>query len=117
MKVNNQIDLGNGHVIEIGQSTWDESITSVRNLYQNSNGNSPGSGEIPIDDLGSILKAVAECDLLDVADTVQLIEILAASLSRRTSFPTSLQTLLEKVTEDNIHTELDTGTAIGKESW
>ena len=31
--------------------------------------------------------------------------------------PITLERLLEQSTEDNIHGEVDTGTAIGKEAW
>jgi len=31
--------------------------------------------------------------------------------------PITLEWLLEQITEDNIHGEVDTGTAIGKEAW
>ena len=119
MKVQDEVDLGNGHIIEIGQATWDDAETSVWNRYPTSNGGlSPrGSSEIPLADLNPILKAVADRDLLDLATTAQLIEALAASLTRRASSPSSLQTLLDKITDDNIHKEVDTGAAIGNESW
>ncbi len=32
-------------------------------------------------------------------------------------FPMTLEQLLEQVTEDNIHREVDTGSAIGEEAW
>lgn len=34
-----------------------------------------------------------------------------------TEFPMALERLLEQITEDNIHREIDTGSAVGEEVW
>ena len=86
MDVRDSIDLGNGHLIEIGGATWDEDTTSIRNRYPTSTGGfSPrSSSEIPIDDMEALVIAVGERDLLEVATCARIIEILSASISRRT---------------------------------
>ena len=121
MKVQDTINLGNEHVIEIGDATWDSSQTSVRNRYPTSNGGfSPrSSSEIPLGDLGPIVTALAQRDLLDIATITQMIETLAASLGRlvgkRKLKP--LQELLDRVTDENRHAEIKTGPAVGNEIW
>ena len=121
MKAQETIDLGDGHQIEIGKATWDETQTSVRNRYLDStqNVNSRRSSEIALADLSPIFKVIAERDLLDVATTTELIQTLAASLARRTATaaPTSLEELLTGVTKENCHAEVETGEAVGKELW
>lgn len=121
MNVRDMIDLGDDHHIEIGDATWDDSEISIRNRYPTSNGGfSPhSSSEIPLSDLESILAAVAERDLLDGAATVRLIEALAASLSRRIAagVSPSLQSLLDHVTEENRHEEIEIGAPVGNEAW
>lgn len=121
MKVQDQVDLGNGHLIEIGQSTWDDGEISVRNRYPTANGgyNWNSSSEIPLNDLRPIVEAIAERDLFDVSTTALLIEVLAASLTRRLQpVPqVSLDDLLAGVTEENCHAEVDTGNSVGEEAW
>ncbi len=92
MNVQETIDLGNGHLIEIG---------------------------IPMNDLGPLVAAVARRDILDPSTTAELIETLAASLARQlnTSSPPSLSSLLERVTDENRHGEVETGPAVGNEAW
>ena len=82
------IDLGNGRLVEIG-------------------------------DLGSIVDAVANRDLLDIPTVARFIEALAASLRRRAALPAppSLQSLLDRVTDENRHAEIRTGPAVGNEVW
>ena len=88
MIVQDKIDLGNGQLIAIG-------------------------------DLGAIVDTVASRDLLDVPTVARLIEALAASLRRRAAppAPLSLQSLLDRVTDENRHAEVQTGPAVGKEVW
>ncbi len=120
MNVPETIDLGNGHLIEIGNASWDDAQTSIRNRYPNSNGEKTScTSEIPLTDLESIVVAVVHRDLLDVGTTVRLIEKLTVSLARRAKRTprVSLDRLLERVTEENRHPEFDTGPAVGKEEW
>lgn len=120
MNVRETEDLGNGHLIEIGEATWDNKQTAVRIRYPTSNGgfNPHTSSEIPLSDLAPIVMAVAQRDLLDPATTARLIEALAASLMRRSGPPVpSLQRLLEQVTDENLHPEVETGPAAGRETW
>ena len=85
MNVNDVVNLGDGHLIEIGDATWDESSISVRNRYPTSNGGfSPrSSSEIPLGDVEHIVRAVGERDLLEIAECARIIEVLSASISRR----------------------------------
>jgi antitoxin component of MazEF toxin-antitoxin module len=118
MKVQDETDLGNGHLIEIGAATWDSSQKSVRNRHPASNGGSslPCSSEIPLGDIGAIVDAVAKRDLLDVGTLTRLIKALSASRDRLTGTP-SLQSLLDRVTDENRHSEIQTGPAVGNEVW
>ena len=86
MEVRESINLGNGHLIEIGGATWDKNATSVRNRYPTSTGGfSPrSSSEIPLDDIESLAIAVGERDLLEVSTCARIISTLAASIARRT---------------------------------
>ena len=115
MDVRETIDLGNGHLIEIGSATWDSAQTSIRSHYPTANGssNSPHSSEIPLADVAPIVTAIAQHDLLGIATAAKLIELLAASLARRVeaASPPSLQKLLERVTEENCHAAVETGPA------
>lgn len=76
-----------GHVIEIGQATWDSDETSVRNRYPTSNGGfSPrSSSELPIRDLRGIIETVAKEDRLEPKDIAAMISALSASLERKLS--------------------------------
>ena len=118
MNVRDQDDLGNGHSIEIGDATWDNAQKSVRNRYPTANGGfAPrSSSEIPLSDLGAIVGAVAARDLLDIDTLTRLIRILTASRDRLTGAP-SLQSLLDRMTEENRHEEVQTGPAVGNEVW
>ena len=118
MKVQDTIDLGNGHLIEIGDASWDGSQISVRNRYPTSNGGfSPRSpSEIPLSDIGAIVTAIAQRDLLDVTTITRLIAALTASRDRLTGSP-SLKSLLDRVTDENRHAEVQTGPAVGNEAW
>jgi len=74
-----------GHVIEIGQATWDEGETSVRNRYPTSNGGfSPrSSSELPIRDLQGIVESVAHEDMFEDKAIAAMILSLSASLNRK----------------------------------
>lgn len=113
-----KVDLGNGHAIEIGAATWDIAQKSVRTRYPASNGGSSSqrSSEIPLGDLGAIVGAVAERDLLDIDTLTRLIEVITASRDRLNGAP-SLQSLLERVTDENRHAEVQTGPSVGNEAW
>lgn len=114
----NKADLGNGHQFEIGAASWDNSQKAVRNRYPTSNGgcSSPSSSEILVSDIGAIVGAVAERDLLDADTLTRLIAILTASRDRLTGAP-SLQSLLDRVTDENRHAEVRTGPAVVNEAW
>ena len=118
MKVQDTIDLGDGHLIEIGDASWDGSQTSVRNRYPTSNGGfgPRSSGEIALGDLPAIVTTVAQRDLLDVATITSLIAALTASRDRLNGSP-SLKSLLDRVTDENRHSEVQTGPAVGNEAW
>jgi hypothetical protein len=86
MEVRESIDLGDGHLIEIGGATWDTEATSVRNRYPTSTGGfSPrSSSEIPLHDFEPMMVVIAARDLLDVASTARILAALAESIARRT---------------------------------
>ncbi len=86
MEVRETIDLGGGHLIEIGGATWEPSHTSIRNRYPTSTGGfSPrSSSEIPIGDIEPLAIALAERDLLDVSTCARIAAALALSVARRT---------------------------------
>lgn len=122
MNVHHTIDLGEGHLIEIGDATWDPAKKSIRNCYSTTEGgsSSQSSSEIPLKDLAPMLRAVADCDLMDVATAAELIKSLAASVARRsgTAGPRpTLDQLVGQITDENRHTETDFGTPVGKEVW
>ena len=86
MEVRDSVDLGDGHLIEIGDATWEESQTSIRNRYPTSTGGfSPrSSSEIPIGDIEPLTVALADRDLLDVSTCARILGALASSIARRT---------------------------------
>ena len=85
MKVEQGIDLGKGHSVEIGAATWDAKDRSVRNRYQTASGGfSPhSSSEVPVGDLVPMLELVAKCDELSVAQCARIINALSASILRQ----------------------------------
>ena len=85
MQVERNRDLGDGHSVEVGRSTWDDNDRSIRNRYSNANGgfNVRGSSEIPLGDLVELVKFAADCDELTEGGCTELIEHLAASIRRR----------------------------------
>ena len=79
-----------------------------------------GNGRhIEISDVGSIVDAVASRDLLDVPTVTRFIEALSGSLRRRNASiaSVSLQSLLDRVTDENRHAEVQTGPSVGNEAW
>ncbi len=78
--------LGNGHSIEIGKATWDNTEVSIRNRYPTSTGGfSPrSSSELPIDDVGELVTVVADEDIYPPKRLAELIKILAESIKRQT---------------------------------
>lgn len=87
MRVRRTIDLGEGHRIEIGTPTWDESgdQTSIRSRYPTSTGGfSPrSSSELPLADVRHIRVAAAEEDLLSEQEILEMINALKSSLRRQ----------------------------------
>lgn len=86
MKVERERDLGGGHRIEIGDSTWDSGADrSVRDRWPTVTGgfNPHSSSEVPMRSLMPMLTFVAEHDELSVAECAAIIEALAASIRRR----------------------------------
>ena len=87
MEVKKTKDLGDGHLIEIGIPTWDETKTqtTVRNRYPTVTGGfSPrSSSELPLGDIKDITTVVAEADLLKPKDLAEMIAALSASLGRQ----------------------------------
>ena len=85
MDVHDTVDLGEGHLIEFGQATWDAAQTSVRNRYPTSTGGfSPrSSSEIPITDIVPVAVETLRRDLLDIQQTMQILQAAVHSLHRR----------------------------------
>lgn len=87
MQVRKTIPLGDGHCIEIGTPTWDDSKTqiSIRNRYPTSTGGfSPrSSSEIPLSDIKHLTIAAAEDNLLGVQEISEMIAALSHALSRK----------------------------------
>jgi hypothetical protein len=87
MDVTKSVDLGDGHKIEIGKATWDETKTqiSIRDRYPTSTGGfSPhSSSELPLGDIKEITTVVAAEDLLKPKDLAEMIAALSASLGRQ----------------------------------
>jgi hypothetical protein len=79
MQVKEKVDLGDGHFIEFGSSTWDETQESIRNRYPTSTGGfSPhSSSEMPLGDLEELILASARHGWIDVATMKRIMEALA----------------------------------------
>ncbi len=82
MKVEKTIELGNGHKIEFGKATWDESTVSLRNRYLTSNGGfSPrSSGEIPIEDIKILVKESIKNGFVSNAELIEIAELCIITL-------------------------------------
>jgi len=87
MNVYDTVNLGEGHLIEFGSSTWDPKSTSVRNRYLTSSGGfSPhSSSEIPLEDFEPIGVEIANRDLLNPGTCARIIQALANSVARRST--------------------------------
>lgn len=85
MRVERTKDLGEGHLLESGWATWDDSQTSIRNRYPTKNGgfNPHSSSEIPLDDISELAVFAAEQDLLNPKELLEIICSASASLSRK----------------------------------
>jgi len=82
MKVEKTIELGNGHEIDFGKATWDESTVSLRNRYLTSNGAfSPrSSGEIPIEDIKILVKESIKNGFVSNAELIEIAELCIITL-------------------------------------
>ena len=87
MRVESVVDLGDGHLIEFGRATWDDSAESIRNRYPTSTGGfSPrSSSEFPIEDLEHLIIEAARRDKLPVTVCAHAIAALAESVMRQAS--------------------------------
>lgn len=85
MNVEKHVDLGDGHSIEVGASTWSSTSRSVRNRYQTASGGfSPrSSSEVPMGDLVPMLTLVAQCDELSIGQCAAIIKALSESIARQ----------------------------------
>jgi hypothetical protein len=84
MDVQYTLDLGDGHLIEIGESTWNPQTRSIRDRWPTSTGGfSPrSSSEVPMSSLLPTLTFAAQHDELSAAECAEIIEHLAASIRR-----------------------------------
>jgi len=82
MKVEKKIELGNGHSIEFGKATWDESSVSIRNRYPTSTGGfSPrSSSEIPIEDVKTIVIESVKNGYLPDFQLIEIAEVCIKNL-------------------------------------
>jgi hypothetical protein len=86
MNVQYRTDLGDGHLIEIGEATWDDSARSIRDRWP---ANSPSgfnprnSSEVPMESLVPMLSFAAQHDELSAAACGEIIAQLAASIVRQ----------------------------------
>ena len=86
MNVEHTLNLGDGHLIEIGESTWDPpNARSIRDRSPTSTGGfSPrSSSEVPMASLVPMLTFAAQHDELSAAECADITGGLAASISRQ----------------------------------
>jgi hypothetical protein len=85
MNVQQQLNLGGGHVIEIGEATWDPSHHSIRNRYPTATGGfrPHSSSEVPMCDLAPMVTFAAQHDQLSASECAEIIMELAASIKRQ----------------------------------
>jgi hypothetical protein len=86
MNVQHTMNLGGGHLIETGESTWDpQGERSIRDRWPTATGGfSPrSSSEVPMKSLVPMLTFVAQHDELSAADCAEIIAQLAASIKRQ----------------------------------
>ena len=85
MNVEHTLNLSDGHLIEIGESTWDpQNARSIRDRWPTSTGGfSPrSSSEVPMESLAPMLTFAAQHDELSAAECAEIIAELAASIRR-----------------------------------
>ncbi len=85
MNVEHTLNLSDGHLIEIGESTWDpQNARSIRDRWPTSTGGfSPrSSSEVPMASLAPMLTFAAQHDELSAAECAEIIAELAASIRR-----------------------------------
>ncbi|GAH76301.1 unnamed protein product [marine sediment metagenome] len=87
MNVIDSLEIGDGHIIEWGHSTWDPAAVSIRDRYPTATGGfSPhSSSELPIQDLEHLVTAASNWNLLDSHSMARMIEALAVALRRHMS--------------------------------
>ena len=85
MEVLQEVDLGQGHKVEFGNSSWDPASESIRNRYPTASGGfSPhSSSELPIEDLEPLVVEAARRDKLGIRAAAQMIAALSASIGRQ----------------------------------
>ena len=85
MKVQHTHNVGPGHSIELGESTWDPKYRSIRDRWATAAGGfSPhSSSEVPMDSLVPMLTYAAQHDELSAADCAEIIVALAESIKRQ----------------------------------
>ena len=86
MNVQHTLNLGGGHLIEIGEATWDpQGSRSIRDRWPTSTGGfSPrSSSEVPMDSLVQMLQFAAQHDELTAAECSDIIIALADSIKRQ----------------------------------
>jgi len=86
MNVQHTLNLGGGHLIELGESTWDpQNARSIRDRWPTSTGGfSPrSSSEVPIESLVPMLNFAAQHDELSAAECAEIIIALADSIRRQ----------------------------------
>lgn len=85
MNVHDVVDLGENHLIEFGEATWDNQQPSVRNRYPTSTGGfSPrSSSELPIGDVCPIVVETLRRDLLSTEETMLILQGAVDSVRRR----------------------------------
>jgi hypothetical protein len=86
MNVQQTLDLGDGHLIELGEATWDpQNARSVRDRWPTATGGfSPrSSSEVPMSSLVPMLTFAAQHDELSAAECAEIIIALANSIRRQ----------------------------------
>lgn len=85
MNVQHTLNMGGGHLIELGESTWDTSARSIRDRWPTSTGGfSPhSSSEVPASSLVPMLTFAAQHDELSAAECAEIISALADSIRRQ----------------------------------
>jgi hypothetical protein len=128
MKVKKKIELGNGHKIEFGESTWNTHAISVRNRYPNKKGGfSPrSSSEIPIEDVKLIVEEsvkngyISELQMIEIAEIcLQKLKIKSDpdnALSKQNKMDLMKQALTDKLFLSDLAEITDDFTAVDSEN-